>query len=57
MPGRSFFAPTILSAKKANSAVIFGKENRYTLFFRPGVEKLLVFADAAGPSEQGTQGG
>lgn len=57
MLGRSFFAPTVLSAKKVNAAVIFAKENRYTLSFRPGVENLLVFADAAGPNERGTQGG
>ena len=46
-----------MSAKKANAAVLFAKENRYTLSFRPGVEKLLVFADASGPNEKGTQGG
>lgn len=57
MLGRDFFSPTIKSAKKANAIVKFAKENRYTLTFRPGVDKVLVFADAAGPSEKGSQGG
>ena len=57
MLGRSFFAPTVNCAKKANAVVEYAKENRYVLSFRPGVEKLLVFADAAGPNAEGTQGG
>lgn len=38
MLGRSFFAPTVWSAKKANAAIDFAKENKYVLSFRPGAE-------------------
>lgn len=55
--GRHFLSPSIASAKKANAALQFAKENRTVLRFRPGVEKLLVFTDSAGPHEKGTQGG
>lgn len=49
--GRDFFAPTILSAQKANAVVLFAQTNRYVLTFRPGVEKLLIFADAIGENK------
>lgn len=55
--GRHFMSPSIASAKKANAALQFAKENRTVLRFRPGVAKLLVFTDSAGPDEKGTQGG
>lgn len=54
---RFFFALSVWTAKKANATAIVEKENRYTIYFRPGVNKPLVFADTAGPNEKGTLGG
>lgn len=57
MSERSFFAPTVLSTKKGNAAVVNLNSNRHVLRFKPGANKLFVFADFSGPNEKGTQGG
>lgn len=57
MLGTHFRSPTIASVKKVNATIEDTKANRYVLQFRPGIKKLLVFSNSAGPGVNGTQGG
>jgi hypothetical protein len=54
---RTFAQPALTDTRKANATLLWAKNNRYPLVFRRVVACLTVFADAAGPSESGTQGG
>jgi hypothetical protein len=54
---RRFARPTVRDAQKANATLRWSQENRYPLIFRKGASCLTVFCDAAGPNEEGTQGG
>jgi Reverse transcriptase (RNA-dependent DNA polymerase) len=54
---RAFARPTVRDAAKANATLEWSKRNRYVLRFRKGATTLTVFCDAAGPNENGTQGG
>jgi hypothetical protein len=55
--GRTFVAPTIQDARKANAVLLWAKENHCAMRFRRGASTLIAFSDSAGPNEQGTQGG
>jgi hypothetical protein len=57
MLGRVFLSPSISDARKVNATLAWAKANPYVLKYLPGAKRLVGFADSAGPSPQGTQGG
>jgi hypothetical protein len=40
-----------------NATLAWAQANPYVLKYLPGAKRLVGFADSAGPSPQGTQGG
>lgn len=48
-------ATVLIEKEKANAAVALAKENKHRLSFRPGMQKLMGFANTAGPNGKVTQ--
>jgi hypothetical protein len=57
MLGRVFLSPSITDERKVNATLAWAKANPYVLKYLPGAKRLVGFADSAGPTPQGTQGG
>jgi hypothetical protein len=55
--GRVFLSPSTTDAREVNGTLAWAKTNSYVLKYLPGAKRLVGFADSAGPSPQGTQGG